>query len=300
MPEGVALQGVDGGLTVEATAFLELLRAMASDDTPIGIRPAGSKADFVANNSTAWQVFSELVMNAEKAAARIYLGTDGTLGAQGGAPGVDISVLFGVASTKVQGDLECIERGLLTGLIEPWCAINFGDSSLAPARRYLLPDADEDALRASVADRRAAFFADIAAARDNGFDVTQEYVDAVAKEYGVTAPVLAPPPPAPVTNAHRRGGRPKRRSATAAVPAAAATLAAAVAGTPGSPSAAVLRLVPAAAPAPPPRCFAERHAAFLADLREYRERGLELDQARIEKLAELHDVPAPRLAGERT
>jgi hypothetical protein len=135
-------------------------------------------------------VWHELVLNAEKAAARIYLGTDGTLGAQGGAPGVDITALFGVATTKVQGDFQCIERALLTGLIEPWCALNFGDSTLAPTRRYLLPDPDEDARRASVGTRRSAFFADIKASRDNGFEITQAYVEATAKAYDVDAPLL--------------------------------------------------------------------------------------------------------------
>jgi hypothetical protein len=64
----------------EATAMVMLLRDLASGDTPVGIRPAKSKTDMVTNTSTAWQVWNELVGNGEKAAARIYLGTDGTLG----------------------------------------------------------------------------------------------------------------------------------------------------------------------------------------------------------------------------
>lgn len=195
MPEGVALQkaGANGAaatLSDEAAAMVVLLRALASDDAPIGIRPAKSKTDFITNTSTAWQVWSELVGNGEKAAARIYLGTDGTLGTSGGAPGIDISQLFGVAVTKVKGDLGCIERGILTGVIQPWAALNFGDSSLAPSRKYMLPDADEEAWRAAIATRRTAFFADIAAARSNGFTVDQDYVDVTAKEYDVTPPKL--------------------------------------------------------------------------------------------------------------
>lgn len=189
MPTGVPLQDKNG-LTPEAAAMVVLLRDLASSDSPVGIRPAGSKTDFMTNTSTAWQVWAELVGNGEKAAARIYLGTDGTLGSTGGAPGVDITELFGVAVTKVKGDLSCIERGLLTGVIEVWAALNFGDSSLAPTRKYMLPDADEEAWRAAIANRRTAFFGDIAAARANGFVVDQDYVDATAKEYDVTAPVL--------------------------------------------------------------------------------------------------------------
>jgi hypothetical protein len=197
LPEGVALQDAEGALTSEASAFLELLKAMSSADAPVGIRPAGSKTDYVTNNSTAWQVWSELVSNAEKAAARIYLGTDGTLGTQGGAPGVDIQALFGVAVTKIQGDLACIERSILTGVIEPWCAVNFGDSSLAPERLYEIPDADEDARRDSFAKRNQAFFADLKAAREAGFVPTPDYVEALAKQHGVPAPPAAPAAPAP-------------------------------------------------------------------------------------------------------
>jgi hypothetical protein len=196
LPEGVALQDAEGALTSEASAFLELLKAMSSADAPVGIRPAGSKTDYVTNNSTAWQVWSELVTNAEKAAARIYLGTDGTLGTQGGAPGVDIQALFGVAVTKIQGDLACIERSILTGVIEPWCAVNFGDSSLAPERLYEIPDADEDARRDSFARRNQAFFADLKAAREAGFQPTPDYVEALAKQHGVPAPPAAPAAPA--------------------------------------------------------------------------------------------------------
>lgn len=201
LPEGVSLQGPDGQLSQEAAAFVELLRAVASDDMPVGIRPSGAKTEYITNNSTAWQVFAELMNNAEKAAARLYLGTDGVLGSQGGAPGVDIESLFGVATTLVQGDIQAIERGVREGIIEPWCAMNFGDSSQAPRRSYLIPDADADAARAAMATRRTAFFADIAAARSNGFDVTQDYVNGLAGSHGVeapllkVAPVVAPPVP---------------------------------------------------------------------------------------------------------
>ncbi len=191
MPEGVPLQQ-DGAPTPEAAAMLDLLRAISSSDSPVGIRPSGSKTDFVVNTSTAWQVFSELVQNAEKAAARIYLGTDGTLGSQGGAPGVDIQALFGVAATIVEGDLEALEKGFKTGTIEPWTALNFGDSTLAPTRRYLLPDADEDARKASLASRSAAFYADLKGAREAGLPITQELVDGLAADYRVRAPRVAP------------------------------------------------------------------------------------------------------------
>lgn len=193
MPDGVPLQSADGTPTPEAAAMITLMGSFVDGDEVGGLKPFGSEVDFVNNGSTAWEVFAKLIENAEKAAARIYLGTDGVLGSSGGAPGVDIQALFGVASTKVQSDVDCISRGVQTA-IEIWTAMNFGDSTLAPTRKYLLPDPDADAARTSMQTRRTAFFADIAAARENGFEITQTYVDELAESYGVKAPILAAKP----------------------------------------------------------------------------------------------------------
>jgi hypothetical protein len=196
LPSGVPLQNQGGGLSAEAMAFIELLRAIAIDDSPAGIRPAGSKTDFLTNNSTAWQVWAELMTNAEKAAARIYLGTDGTLGTQGGAPGVNIEALFGVAATKVRGDLECISRGINTGLVQPWCAVNFGDSKLAPERKYVVPNDDEQAVTDDYAKRNDAYYKALVDAKDAGLTLTPEYIAKLAGDYRVRVPGLAVPPTA--------------------------------------------------------------------------------------------------------
>jgi hypothetical protein len=195
MPAGVPLQDADGNLTPEALAFIELLRGLMTNDTPVGLRPAGSKTDFEVNTSTAWQVWMELAKSREQAAARVYLGTDGVLGAQGGAPGVDIGQLFGVAETRVEGDLTCLERGFNTA-IDVWTALNFGDSSLAPRYKYLIPDTSLEKRTASYATRRTAFYDDIARARAAGFVVDQDFADLVAAKYGVDAPTLGDAPPA--------------------------------------------------------------------------------------------------------
>lgn len=195
LPEGVRIQEADAlgnvALSPEATEFLALLNDLASLDAPVGIHPFGSKIDYLTNGSNAWEVWKELLLNAEKAAARIYLGTDGTLGAAGGAPGVDIATLFGVASTIIQGDLACITRGLRTGLIEPWAAINFGDSSLAPERCYIVPDPDLQQARVDATANEAAYVAAIKARRDAGLTVTQDWCDALAESLGVEAGELA-------------------------------------------------------------------------------------------------------------
>lgn len=207
LPAGMALQDSESGaLTDEAAAMIELLRSIAQDDVPIGIKPAGAEIEYLVNTSQAWQVWKELVSNAEKAAARIYLGTDGILGSQGGAPGVDVDALFGVARTYIEGDLRCIERAFYSGVLVPWTAINFGDSSLAPHRTYQIPDVDGDAEVDARAKRNEALLAHIERLRAGGFVVTQDTIGALAEEYRVTAPRLVeveesgePVPPAAPT-----------------------------------------------------------------------------------------------------
>lgn len=194
MPAGVPLQSSGAGaadvLSAEAAAMLTMLDSFAEGTSQVGLQPAGSKVEFKTNNSTAWQVWKELTDKAEKAAARIYLGTDGTLGTQGGAPGVDVTALFGVATTIVQGDLGVISRALKTGVIDVWTALNFGDSSLAPTRYYLLPDNEENEDRKQMAARRASFYDDIKRARDLGFVVDKALVKEVASIFQVDAPEL--------------------------------------------------------------------------------------------------------------
>lgn len=195
LPPDIPLRDNEGNITQEAQDMLELLRAIASLEAPVGLRPAGSKTDYLTNGSRAWEVWNQLVQNAEKAAARVYLGTDGMLGSQGGAPGVDIATLFGVATTKVQGDLSALQVGFDTGTIEPWTAINHGDSTLAPHRKYVIPDPDADAEREAHAKRSTAFHAELDLLRRGGFVVDQATVDGLARLHGVESPTLAPAMP---------------------------------------------------------------------------------------------------------
>lgn len=215
LPSGVALQTESGGMTDEASAMVELLRSVAYDDTPIGLKPAGSSLNYMVNSSTAWQVWEKLGQMAEKAAARIYLGTDGTLGSQGGAPGVDVDALFGVARTYIEGDLRCIERCFYAGVIVPWTAINFGDSALAPHRVYQIPDVDQDTATDAMAKRRQAFFADLDQMKQKGFVIDQDVVDRLAAEYRVEAPTLAVVTPGPVAGEVTAPAEPKPQDAPA-------------------------------------------------------------------------------------
>jgi hypothetical protein len=197
LDENTPLTDADGNPTAQALAFMALLADIASQDMPYGIRPSGAKIDLLANPGTMWEVFAKLAESAERAAARIYLGTDGVLGAQGGAPGVDVSALFGVATSKTQSDIACIGNGLDSGLIRVWAAINFGDDKLAPKRVLTFPDPDESRVREDFGKRNDAFLKALKSARDAGGQITQPYVDALAEKYGVPTLLLAPAPTAP-------------------------------------------------------------------------------------------------------
>lgn len=192
LPEGWTLRDDAGNLTSEAAAFLEMLQDLVSGEVGAGVKPHGSNVAFVANGSNAWQVFKELATDIEKAFARIYLGTDAIMGSVGGAPGVDIAQLFGVATTKVQGDCTALEEGLRVGVYEPWTAINEGDSRNAPRLVYDLPDPDEQQQATNYDARLSALLARVKDLKEGGYVVEQPEVDSLARYYKVDAPQLAP------------------------------------------------------------------------------------------------------------
>jgi hypothetical protein len=167
----------------EVQGFLTQLQAIAVGDAPFGVKPFGSKIDLLSNPATMHLVFKDLVENREKAAARIWLGTDAILGSVGGAPGVDISELFRMANSLLQGDLEAIKRGFRQGVIEPWAAINFGDSACAPTRSYLVPDADSAAVATADGDRQTAYLAGVASLKSAGIELTQTMVEDLADAF---------------------------------------------------------------------------------------------------------------------
>lgn len=192
LPEMFALReqgdgtGAAVALSTEAAGVLQTLQDMVSGEAGAGIFPAGTKLDFLANGSNAWQVFKEFVENREKSAARIYCGTDATMGSQGGAPGVDIAVLFGVQSTKVQGDFLAICEGVNTGVYQPWTAINEGDSRYAPSLRYLMPDPDAKAKSEEEEAKLARLLGALEKYKAQGMTIDQETVNRLAHKFGIT------------------------------------------------------------------------------------------------------------------
>lgn len=206
LPTGIALQkkNPDGSfaLTPEALGLLQMLQSLVTGESAVGVAPPGAKITFPANASNADKIFETLVMNREKAAARIYLGTDAILGSVGGAPGVDIAALFSIASGKLQGDFEALEQGFYTGVYAPWAAINAGDSSYAPWLVYQVPDPDA-ARRAEEEQKKIVGFCEaVRLLREAGFVVDQLVADDLARRFGIRpAPILAAQPTAPAAPA---------------------------------------------------------------------------------------------------
>lgn len=185
--EGVPL-GVNGLPSPEAQAMLDTLTQLLSGDSPAIVLPNGANASVLYNGSTAWQVFKELGLDRGKAAQRVYLGTDAALGSQGGAPGVDIQALFNVASTRIQGDLEALERGYREGILLPWAAMHGVQRADMFELAYLVPDTDAE--RRSTQEHAAVTrLKEVSQAmKDTGLEVTQDTIDALVRVLGVTVP----------------------------------------------------------------------------------------------------------------
>lgn len=192
LPAGVSLQQkLESGaivLNAEAQAFLDMIQDVVSGDAQAAVRPAGSKVDVLANTSTMYQIFSELITDRKKAAAFVYLGTDASLGAAGGAPGVDVSALFGISSTKLQGDFGAIEQGLNTGFYPVWTAINCGDSRYSPRIEYLIPDPDAKAKSEEEGAKLTRLFDALDRMVERGFVVDQDTVNRLCAKLGIEEP----------------------------------------------------------------------------------------------------------------
>lgn len=183
LPPGIAIASEEG------QQFLAFLANM-HESLPYGLAPSGSKVNMLVNTSTAWQIFDSITREGLSDAARILLGNDGLVRAAGGNYVKD-GYIWGIRNDLVESDLRCLERALFEGTIQVWAALNHGTSDLAPYRKWLMPDVDEDARLKSLGERTKAFHEALKGYREAGLVVDQAFVDALAKEYGVRSGVLA-------------------------------------------------------------------------------------------------------------
>lgn len=182
LPQGIALDSEEGiALLVEMTKLYETRRAM--------LKPFGAEVERVEAEGTNWQIFKELLGETSRDVQRVLLGQDGTMTNSGGNY-IKSWGLFGVRNDIVEADLRIIGAAYSTGLLRPWSLINFGRWDRLEYA-WQMPDADADARRESIAQRRKDFNATITETRANGFLVDQAFVDALARELGIDPPTLA-------------------------------------------------------------------------------------------------------------
>jgi hypothetical protein len=185
---GTPTYSADGILSPQAKALLSLVQAFASGETNAGLKPEGTTVEFLSNKSTAWQVFEKQILSREKAGARIYLGSDAMLGAGSGAPGVDISALFGISTTRLQADLGTVELALNSGLYRPWTALHTLDPNAAPTFEYLLPDPDAAAKQEQAGEAHKRLYDTLDRMRANQVNIDQDVINGLSDSFGVSPP----------------------------------------------------------------------------------------------------------------
>lgn len=161
-----------------------------------GVIPHGATIEYLEAMSQMWRIFQDAITSIDKDIARAWLGQDGSMVNEGGNY-VKTALLFGVRNDLVEGDLGARAMALNTGLLLPFSWVNYGrDAGLTCAWEF--PDADRDARTAAYGARVDAFNKAVKEYKANGFQITQQWVDDLAKRYDVDAPKLDPSPPKPV------------------------------------------------------------------------------------------------------
>lgn len=184
LPEGVNVAGPEGLAMAAALQKLHAARGLM-------VAPYGSEVKYLESMNQAWQIFREILTSSRSDAQLIMLGQDGAASSTGGNY-VKSSVLFGVRNDIVEGDVGSVGRAIGEGTLGPWEAVNFGAGGDLLSLHWLMPDADEDARRESHAKRTADFNAAVKAYRENGFEISQEFVAALANSFGIEeVPTLA-------------------------------------------------------------------------------------------------------------
>ncbi len=188
LPEGVPL-GDGDVLSTDAFALLDMLTKIVCGESNAAVIPHGAKVDVLTNPSNAWQIFAELARNQESAAARVYTGSDAMLGTNTGAPGIDVESLFAVATTRIQGDLEALERGMYEGLCLPWARAHGYTDEQAPCQKYLVPDGDAEQRSEQEANAITRLTEAMLKMREAGLEVSDETVRVLAETFGTKSPM---------------------------------------------------------------------------------------------------------------
>lgn len=194
LPEGLATgkagdgDGENDEGDSQADALMETLQKLHEARRAI-LLPHGTKVSYLESLSQNWRIFDSLIASDDGQIERVLLGQDGSASASGGNYVKD-SVLFGVRIDITERDVKGASAALTTGTLQPWEAVNHGTRSIG--MNWLMPDPDEDARREAFSRGTDAFNKAISDYRSNGFMITQDLVDKLARKYRVIAPELVP------------------------------------------------------------------------------------------------------------
>lgn len=196
LPQGVKAK------SPAAVGFAQLVQDLRKRRSG-GVIPYGATIEYLEAMSQMWRIFQDAITSIDKDIARGYLGQDGSMVNEGGNY-IKTALLFGVRNDLVEGDLGARALALTTGLLLPFSWMNYGrDAELTCAWEF--PDADRDARTAAYAARVDAFNRAIKEYKANGFEITQQWVNDLAKRYDVDAPALDLNPPKPAEIPTRQG-----------------------------------------------------------------------------------------------
>ena len=252
------------GIPNDASATGDKRKQLAADLADVGREPAfvlppGFDFKLVEATADTWQMFQAQIQLANTAMSIMAIGTHMPTEVQG-SPGTGATAQHLVRQDYKRTDAEKASTFTRSQVLIWWALWNFGTADVAPWPRWdFEPPQDQQAMANVV----KTFADSLEVFRRTGVKVN---VIALAERFNVpllpgwSGELAAPaqPPPAPVPPA---SPAPNER-----------------------------------APRQGARTFAERHAALLADLKDFRELGLRFDQQKVDALALLHDVPPPQLS----
>lgn len=184
LPPSVAVQS-DVGKELNST-LSTLIQGLA-----YGVGPDGVKVDPKEFTGQGWQIFESAIKSDRSDIFLALTGQDGGASNSGGSY-TKALVLENVLFALVEADTKAASDALTQGVLRPWSLVNLGSEEEAPCIEWPLPDPEEDARLKALAERHKELTDTVTQYRTAGFEITQEFVDALAEKLRIGAPVLAP------------------------------------------------------------------------------------------------------------
>jgi hypothetical protein len=192
---------------------MQLLAAIASQDSPYGITAGGAKVEHAREPRATCGKSSRSSSSKPTATRRASTSAPTACSARKVELPASTSPRSSASRRPTQNDLACIERNYQSGTIASGPRSTSETTSSHRSASYVFPDPDESRVREDFAKRNAAFNLDVKSYRENKFVIDQPLIDRLAELHGVPAPKLpvaptvdvapspgAPPAPTPAAS----------------------------------------------------------------------------------------------------